>query len=301
MKLLILGGTRFFGRKLVELCLQNGHDVTILTRGQSGNPFGSQVKQLIVDRDDEDALAQSLTDMSWDIVYDNICYSPKEAHEIAQILEGKTKKLVFTSTLATYEADGIVKTEADFNPYDYEIRMGDQEDFTYGEGKRQAEAVLFKNASFPVVAVRFPIVVGEQDYTRRLHFHVERIVNEQPIILTNAEAKMSFITDDEAAAFLYFAGISTIEGPFNATASGAIALKDLLGLIEEASGKRAKVSLLGGDANAQSPYAIPADWYMSNAKAQAVGFTFSKLNDWLPKLINTLVKEQQKSITPQRN
>lgn len=151
------------------------------------------------------------------------------------------------------------------------------------------------------MTVRFPIVVGEQDYTRRLNFHVERIVNEQPITLTNVDAKMSFITDDEAAAFLYFAGISTIEGPFNATASGAISLKDLLGLIEEASGKHAKVSLLGGDANSQSPYAIPADWYMSNAKAEATGFTFSQLNDWLPKLINSLVKEQQETIMSQRN
>ncbi len=285
----------------MELCLQNSHDVTILTRGQSGNPFGSQVHQLIADRDDEHTLVQALSNTTWDIVYDNICYSPKDAQKIIEILEGKTTKLIFTSTLATYEADGIVKTEADFNPYNYEIRMGNRQDFTYSEGKRQAEAVLFKKASFPVVAVRFPIVVGEQDYTRRLHFHVERIVNEQPITLTNVDAKMSFITDDEAAAFLYFAGISTIEGPFNATASGAISLKDLLGLIEEASGKHAKVSLLGGDANSQSPYAIPADWYMSNAKAEAAGFTFSQLNDWLPKLINSLVKEQQETIMSQRN
>ncbi|WP_107923375.1 NAD-dependent epimerase/dehydratase family protein [Lysinibacillus parviboronicapiens] len=301
MKILILGGTRFLGRKLVELCLQNSHDVTILTRGQSGNPFGSQVHQLIADRDDEHTLVQALSNTTWDIVYDNICYSPKDAQKIIEILEGKTTKLIFTSTLATYEADGIVKTEADFNPYNYEIRMGNRQDFTYSEGKRQAEAVLFKKASFPVVTVRFPIVVGEQDYTRRLNFHVERIVNEQPITLTNVDAKMSFITDDEAAAFLYFAGISTIEGPFNATASGAISLKDLLGLIEEASGKHAKVSLLGGDANSQSPYAIPADWYMSNAKAEATGFTFSQLNDWLPKLINSLVKEQQETIMSQRN
>lgn len=285
----------------MELCLQNSHDVTILTRGQSGNPFGSQVHQLIADRDDEHTLVQALSNTTWDIVYDNICYSPKDAQKIIEILEGKTTKLIFTSTLATYEADGIVKTEADFNPYNYEIRMGNRQDFTYSEGKRQAEAVLFKKASFPVAAVRFPIVVGEQDYTRRLHFHVERIVNEQPITLTNVDAKMSFITDDEAAAFLYFAGISTIEGPFNATASGAISLKDLLGLIEEASGKHAKVSLLGGDANSQSPYAIPADWYMSNAKAEAAGFTFSQLNDWLPKLINSLVKEQQETIMSQRN
>ncbi|MGE8034845.1 NAD-dependent epimerase/dehydratase family protein [Lysinibacillus sp. NPDC093692] len=293
MNILVLGGTRLFGKKLVELCLQNGHNVTILTRGQSGNPFGTKVKQLIVNRDNADSLSQALSSTTWDIVYDNICYSPNEALKICEILEGKTKKLVFTSTLSTYEIDGIVKTEEDFNPFNYEIRMGNREDFSYGEGKRLAEAVLFKEAMFPVVAVRFPIVMGVNDYTRRLHFHVERILQEQPISLPNIEAKMSFITDDEAAAFLYFAGITPIEGTYNATAEGAISLKDLLGLIEDATGKHAKISLVGGNEKSQSPYGIPADWYMSTAKAEAAGFTFSQLHDWLPTLVKTLVKELQ--------
>ncbi|WP_427071241.1 NAD-dependent epimerase/dehydratase family protein [Lysinibacillus fusiformis] len=293
MNILVLGGTRFFGKKLVELCIENGHDVTILTRGQSGNPFGTAVKQLIVDRDDHDALENALAHTTWDIVYDNICYSPNEAHTICELLKGKTKKLVFTSTLSTYEVDGKMKKEEDFDPYHYQILMGDREEFSYGEGKRQAEAVLFKEASFPVVAVRFPIVMGEHDYTRRLHFHVERILHDQPISLPNIDAQMSYITDEEAAEFLYFVGVTPIEGPYNATASGAISLKELLALIEEESGKRAKISLVGGDEESQSPYGVPADWYMTNAKAEKAGFTFSQLRDWLPNLVKTLVKQLQ--------
>ena len=293
MNILVLGGTRFFGKKLVELCIENGHDVTILTRGQSGNPFGTAVKQLIVDRDNHDALENALAHTTWDIVYDNICYSPNEAHTICELLKGKTKKLVFTSTLSTYEVDGKMKKEEDFDPYHYQILMGDQEEFSYGEGKRQAEAVLFKEASFPVVAVRFPIVMGEHDYTRRLHFHVERILHDQPISLPNIDAQMSYITDEEAAEFLYFVGVTPIEGPYNATASGAISLKELLALIEEESGKRAKISLVGGDEESQSPYGVPADWYMTNAKAEKAGFTFTQLRDWLPNLVKTLVKQLQ--------
>ncbi|MCK1988325.1 NAD-dependent epimerase/dehydratase family protein [Lysinibacillus fusiformis] len=293
MNILVLGGTRFFGKKLVELCIENGHDVTILTRGQSGNPFGTAVKQLIVDRDNHDALENALAHTTWDIVYDNICYSPNEAHTICELLKGKTKKLVFTSTLSTYEVDGKMKKEEDFDPYHYQVLMGDREEFSYGEGKRQAEAVLFKEASFPVVAVRFPIVMGEHDYTRRLHFHVERILHDQPISLPNIDAQMSYITDEEAAEFLYFVGVTPIEGPYNATASGAISLKELLALIEEESGKRAKISLVGGDEESQSPYGVPADWYMTNAKAEKAGFTFSQLRDWLPNLVKTLVKQLQ--------
>ena len=47
--ILVLGGTRFFGRKLVDLLVEDGHKVTILTRGQSGNPFGDKVEHLTAD------------------------------------------------------------------------------------------------------------------------------------------------------------------------------------------------------------------------------------------------------------
>ena len=79
-------------------------------------------------------------------------------------------KLVFTSTIATYAADGKVK----------------------------CEAVFFKYATFPVVAVRFPIVVGVDDYTERLHFHVKHVANEEAIGFVNMDAEMSFILAEEA-------------------------------------------------------------------------------------------------------
>ena len=156
----MLGGTRFFGRKLVELLIADGHDVTIVTRGKLANPFGDTVKHLIVDRRDTAAFSKAVEGQYYDIVYDNICYSPNEAKAFCDIFNGKVGKLVFTSTLSTYAADGKAKCEADFDPYTYSIQMGGTEDFTYGEGKRQAEAVFFKYATCPVVEVRFPIVMG---------------------------------------------------------------------------------------------------------------------------------------------
>ena len=45
-KVLVLGGTRFFGKHLVEVLLQAGHDVTIATRGVTEDSFGSAVKRI---------------------------------------------------------------------------------------------------------------------------------------------------------------------------------------------------------------------------------------------------------------
>ena len=37
MKLLVLGGTRFLGRHIVQQALDTGHQVTLLHRGRSSN------------------------------------------------------------------------------------------------------------------------------------------------------------------------------------------------------------------------------------------------------------------------
>ena len=287
--ILVLGGTRFFGRKLVEQLLAEGHRVAIITRGQSGNPFGDRVEHIQADRFQTEELAKAVEGRTFDIVYDNICYSPDEAKAFCDIFNGKIGKLVFTSTLSTYEANGTPHTEEDFNPYTYDIQMGDRFAFTYGEGKRQAEAVFFKYAKFPVVAVRFPIVMGEDDYTKRLHFHVEHILQEMPMGFVNMDAEMGFILASEAAAFLHFAGMQNIEGPYNATAHGTISLNNLIQLIEKKTGMQAKISLLE-DVD-RSPYAIPNSWYMLTNKAEQAGFKFSHLNSWLETLVENIVRD----------
>ena len=286
--ILVIGGTRFFGRKLVEKLVDEQHHVTILTRGQAENPFDSRVEHIVCDRLNKEQLADAVTGRTFDIVYDNICYSPNEALAFCEIFNGNIGKLVFTSTLSTYAADGIEKTENDFNPFNYPIKRGDIADFHYGEGKKLAEAVFYQFGEFPKVAVRFPIVVGKDDYTKRLLYHIQRIQSGEPIHLLNKESRMSFITADEAAAFLYWAGMSKIEGPFNATANGTIALGELVMLIEEIVGNQANVVL--GQRSDMSPYAIPASWYMTNKKARDAGFDFSDLHHWLKPLVTELAK-----------
>lgn len=289
-KILVIGGTRFFGKKLVELLIEDGHLVTILTRGETDNPFGEKVEHLLINRLIKEELMREMEGRFFDIVFDNICYSPQEAYEFCEVFNGKTNKLVFTSTLSTYEVGGAEKVEEDFNPYSYPIKIGSKEEFTYGEGKRQAEAVFYKYAQFPVVAVRFPIVMGEDDYTLRLHYYIERILNNQPIELITLNALMTFIHANEAAQFLKWAGLTKVKGPFNACSTGAITLGELVQLIEEKTTKEAKVVLTS---EAKTPYAIKDNWYMSNRKAKANGFDFPNLNVWLPQLITNIVDEHK--------
>ncbi|MDD3224541.1 MAG: NAD-dependent epimerase/dehydratase family protein [Clostridium sp.] len=52
MKVLVLGGTRFFGVHMVENLIKKGHQVTIATRGNKKDNFGAKVKRIIVDHTD---------------------------------------------------------------------------------------------------------------------------------------------------------------------------------------------------------------------------------------------------------
>lgn len=220
-KVLVLGGTRFFGKHLVEVLLQAGHDVTIATRGFTEDSFGDTVKRIVVDREDEKLLEERLEGKSYDIVYDNLCYSSNAAKIICEVLQGKTKKYIMTSSMAVYEpAIGLL--EENFNPYEYAITYGDRNDFNYSEGKRLAEAVLLQQATFPVVAVRFPVVIGENDYTKRLQFYVEHIVRQEPVAVNHLDGELSFIHEKEAGEFLAWCGMKDIEGPINACSNGIV-------------------------------------------------------------------------------
>lgn len=177
--------------------------------------------------------------------------------------------------------------EAGFDPAHYPVRLGPKDDFSYQEGKRLAEAILLGQSAFPAAAVRFPIVLGTDDYTRRLHFHIEQITQGKPVGIPNPEALISFIRSDEAADFLYWLGFSPLTGPVNACSDGAIAIQEVISLIEAVTGKQAITAQRTADKD-MSPFGITESWYMNTAKARSAGFVFLSLTAWLPELVAVL-------------
>lgn len=291
-KVLVLGGTRYFGKRLVNLLLEEGvHKVTVATRGRTEADFKGPVSRMVVDRSDEESLAKAAAAGPWDIVYDNICYSPNEAMAAVRAFDGKVGRYVVTSTLSVYEFGKSPLTEADFDPYSYAWKSAGREELEYGEGKRQAEAAFFREAGFPVAAMRIPIVLGPDDYTRRLHFHVERVMKGTPIGLPNADAAMSFISSAETAAFLHWLGSADVTGPINAGSVGAPTLNQIFTWIEEATGKRALIVPEGeaGQDN-DSPFGVPSSWVMDISKATAAGYRFGATKDWMPELIRRIAE-----------
>lgn len=289
-KILILGGTSFFGKRLVRNLIDQGHSVTIGTRGITGDPFGDQISRIKLDREHAASLFAAIGDQHWDLVYDNICFSPDEAKIACDVFAGKTSRYIFTSTLCVYPTGNRIHPEEDFLPSHYPIKMGPQSAFWYGEGKRLAEAVFFQHASFPVCAVRFPVVLGHDDPTRRLHFHIERVIKGQVIGIPNPAAAMSYISSDEAARFLAWLSDHDIEGPINAASLGTLSLHKLVAMIEQATGRTAQIVPHTEEAD-YSPFGFPQSWMLNTGRAQLAGFQFRNLKDWYPQLISEIASK----------
>lgn len=283
MKILIIGGNRFFGKRLTHKLIQQGHDVTTLNRGRHSDDFGDQVTRITCDRTDVESLERALSHSSWDLVYDQVCFDYNDAKSLCDILNGKTKKLIFTSSQSVYES-GENLTENLFDATIHPVDSLVTKEKDYGEAKRQAEVAFQRHANFPVTSVRFPIVLGSDDYTGRFLFHIERIQKEKPLFFPNLTAKMSFINSETAANALQFLGTSDFSGPINVASPQAITLGDFIHFIEDKAKKKA-VLLRELNQDVHSPYGIDQDWYMDCHQLKSLGFTTNEVNEWLPHLI----------------
>ena len=84
MKILVIGGTRFLGRHLVNSARSHGHTVTLFNRGQSNPNLFLQVDKIIGDRQTD---LDKLADQHWDVVIDTCGYFPRIVRMAAETLK----------------------------------------------------------------------------------------------------------------------------------------------------------------------------------------------------------------------
>jgi 2'-hydroxyisoflavone reductase len=101
MKILIIGGTRFLGRHLVDSALGRGHEVTLFNRGKSNPDLFLNIETILGDREhDLEKLAQA--GREWDAVIDTCGYFPRIVRLSAQSLERSVGRYVFISSVSVY-------------------------------------------------------------------------------------------------------------------------------------------------------------------------------------------------------
>lgn len=168
MKLLVLGGTRFVGRALVDDALQRGWQVTAVHRGRTGQlPDGVEARY--ADRTDVAALAAALGDDHWDAVVDTWSGAPATARAAARLLSGRAQRYGYISSTSVYSWGSHHGEESPLVDGDPEATDGD-----YPAIKRGSELGIL--ATFPEALIARPgLILGPHEDIGRLPWWLERI------------------------------------------------------------------------------------------------------------------------------
>jgi nucleoside-diphosphate-sugar epimerase len=181
-RVLIIGGTQFIGRLLVENLTKAGHDIHILHR-KPEHPFGRRVHNLVADRNDANSVRNAVGNARFDAVYD-LAYDWERGTTCAQveatarIFEGKVARYVFMSSVAAY-GDGL-------NHHEGDALAPDDHPSPYARTKAMSERALFRmhqRSGFPIVTLRPPFVYGPGNPFYREAFFWDRFRAGRPVIL----------------------------------------------------------------------------------------------------------------------
>lgn len=292
--ILMIGGTRFIGRLLVQRLLRAGHRVTIATRGYAPDPFGAQVSRVRVDRRNELAMRSAFARSSFDLVFDQMCYSPLDAAIAVRSFAGKVGRYVMTSTIDVYRQLGFDTAaplaESDLlvaaQPIDTRYPWHDPRRATecYVDGKLQAEAYLARDGSLPLVTPRLGHVLGgPEDFTGRLAHYVELARVRGTLHYSRRDAAQSFLTPHAAADFLAWTGMQDFTGPVNAASDGALSAAQLHERVGDVLDtpvalRQAKTPAEPGRL---SPFDLPGPMIMDTSRAKSLGYRFDHTDDWL--------------------
>ena len=179
---LVIGGTLFIGRALVDQLLERGDDVVIMHRGK-GTPFGNRVGEIQCDRNDVAAVREVLSGTKFDVVYDNVYDWQRgtSADQVAAAAIAASKGLgryVFTSSVAAYPTGGDYDEDAPLVASDYPS--------PYGVQKAESERALFelyRRQGIPVTTLRPAFVYGPHNPFPRESFFWDRLLASRPIIV----------------------------------------------------------------------------------------------------------------------
>ncbi|MES3025400.1 MAG: NAD-dependent epimerase/dehydratase family protein [Pseudomonadota bacterium] len=298
--ILLIGGTRFIGKMLVQRLLTAGHQVTIATRGRAHDPFGERIGRIVVDRRDERAMLAAFAGKpAYDVVFDQLCYNPRDAAIAIKVFGGRVKRYVVASSIEVYrgllgqQEHAFAETDLEImaQPIDTNYPWHDSAlaSQSYVAGKLQAEAYLYRDGSLPLVTVRLGHVLGgpDEDFTGRTAHYVDLVRLNAPLRYSNAAAASSFLSAQSASCFLAWVGMQEFTGPVNAACGGALSAFGLAQRVGMALDAPVNAVPVTGAAptGTLSPFDYAHPFMLDTTRAAKLGFRFSHCDDWLDRTI----------------
>lgn len=237
MRLLVLGGTRFVGRAVVEEALARGHEVDAVHRGITGElPPGAT--SLVADRTDRAQLEAALGDRRWDAVLDTWATAPRVATSAAELLAGRAGRAAYVSSRSVY----------------LEMAPGGNESRPVWSGAADAEAELYPKdkrggelgwlGAFPdALLLRAGLILGPHEDVARLPWWLDRVSRGGRVVAPGRpERGLQYVDVRDLAAFALDGLEQGLSGPYDITsAPGHATTLELLEACVEVTGSDAEL------------------------------------------------------------
>ena len=235
MRILVLGGTQFVGRHIVDAALARGHEVTLFNRGQTNPELFPGVARLRGDRDGD---LGALEGTSWDAVVDTSGYVPRVVRATLDAL-GDVGRYTFVSTISAY-ADRSRPMHEDAPLATLDTETEDYRGDAYGPLKAACERVVRER--FPdAFVVRPGLVAGPWDPTGRFTYWPARIAAGGEVLApAPPEAPVQLVDARDLAAWVVDGAERGIGGTFNAVCP-PLSMAELLETCRRAAGSDAEL------------------------------------------------------------
>ncbi|WP_285024795.1 NAD-dependent epimerase/dehydratase family protein [Plantibacter sp. ME-Dv--P-122b] len=237
-RLLVLGGTEFVGRAVVDEAVAAGWDVTVFHRGTNRSSPSDAVSVLHGDRTLPGGL-DPLRVGSWDIVVDTWSGAPVAVRDAAALLADRVRSYVYVSSRSVY-ADPLPAGAAEDAPV-VEGSAYDEDSTDYARAKRGGELAVVQAFGDRAVLARAGLILGPHENIGRLPWWLTRIAEGGDVLAPGAAADpIQYIDARDLAAFLLAAGSTGASGAFNVVSEPrATTLGELLDACITATGSDA--------------------------------------------------------------
>lgn len=238
MRLLVLGGSSFVGRALVEEGVARGWSVATFNRG-SRAPLHPEVESIVGDRLVPGDL-RPLAARDWDLVADTWSGIPRAVRDSATALAGRAERYAFVSSVSVYRPPPPI----DGDEHAPKVAgTPDGEDGDYPERKRGGELAVRAAFGDRALAARAGLIVGPHENVGRLPWWLARIARGGQVLAPGPHAlPLQLIDARDLAQWLLDALAAGRSGPWNLAARrGHTTMQGLLDACVAATGSDAEL------------------------------------------------------------
>jgi len=216
MNLLILGGTIFLGKHIVNEAIAKGHTVTLFNRGQHNPDLFPEIEKIRGDRDGD---LSGLKDRKFDAVIDTCGYVPRIVGKSAEFLKDSVGHYTFISSISVYNKVDVmgINESSEVGV----VTDGNLDEMTlenYGPLKALCEKEVSEKFGKNASIVRSGLIVGDGDFSDRFTYWIRRISKGGKVIIPLSKINnIQFIDVKDLAAWTLKITEEKISGVFNST------------------------------------------------------------------------------------